>query len=202
MKDINFFLPYVGKSKLKFNNKFFLAIIFILFASSVIGYGTINHFKAKNLNKEIMKFKITSEDSITLQEVETIRAEQEKLDGFIIEIEEISNLKAFVSERDIIDATHIDNIVMKIPEGLFLTSLYIGQDSTSISGISNSTMSVAEFAKGLETIKGLGEVFISNITKEESNTDYTFNMESILILEEEVEDGGEVESDDETAEDY
>ena len=74
---------------------------------------------------------------------------------------------------------------------MFLTSLYITQEGVSITGIANNRLSVAEFAKGLEAIESLGEIFIANINREESKTDYNFNLETSLI-EEEVEGDGSI----------
>lgn len=196
MKDINFFLTFVGKTKVKFNNTFFLSIIFLIFAISVTGYALVNQLKINKLQAETAHLQATAEDPKTIEQVEEIRAEEENLKRFTLEVEEMRNLKTSVAEKYIISSDYINNIIKKKPVDLFLTSLYITGESTSITGISNNRISVAEFAKGLEGIESLGEIFISNITKEESKTDYNFNIETSLILEEEVEDDGTVEEND------
>lgn len=199
MKDINFFLPFVEKRKVKFNNTFFLSILFLLFALSVIGYGTINHLKINKLQAQTAELRLSAKDPKIVAKVEEIRAEEEELNRLTLEVEEIQNLKVSVEEKDIIGADYINNIIMKRPIDLFLTNLYITQESVSITGITNNRLSVAEFAKGLKEIESLGDIFVSSISREESKTDYNFNLETSLTEEIEVEveaDGTIKESED------
>lgn len=166
-------------------------MLFIIFALSVTGYGVVNHLKINKLEAETAKLKKSVENPKTVAKVEEIKIEEEELNKFIAEVEKIRNLKVSVGEKDIIDSNYIDNIIKKRPKDLFLTSLYITQEGVSITGIANNRLSVAEFAKGLEAIESLGEIFIANINREESKTDYNFNLETSLI-EEEVEGDGSI----------
>lgn len=199
MKDINFFKPYIRREKFKFNNKFFLSILFLMFSLSILGYGVINQLKINKLSEKVLEFQKVAENPKTLKKVEEIRNEEEELNKFKLEVESIRDLKKSVGEKDFIGSLYIDTIINKRPNDLFLTSLYITAENVSITGISNNRLSVAEFAKGLGSIEELGDIFVSNIVKEE--TDYKFELESNLLEGEEVEDGAGQEKDEESEED-
>lgn len=198
MKDINFFKPYLGKKKVKFNNKFFLSMLFLIISLSVLGYGLINQLKINKLSKKVLEFQKVAENPKTLKRVEEIKLEEEELNKFKLEVESIRNLKESVEKKDFIGSSYIDTIINKRPNDLFLTSLYITPENVSITGISNNRLSVAEFAKGLGSIEELGDIFVSNITKEETN--YKFELQSNLLEEEEVEDGAGEEKGEESEE--
>lgn len=198
MKDINFFKPYLGKKKVKFNNKFFLSILFLIISLSILGYGVINQLKINKLSQKVLEFQKVAENPKTLKRVEEIKLQEEELNAFKLEVESIRNLKESVEKKDFIGSSYIDTIINKRPNDLFLTSLYITPENVSITGISNNRLSVAEFAKGLGSIEELGDIFVSNITKEETN--YKFELQSNLLEEEEVEDGAGEEKGEESEE--
>ncbi|OLS03924.1 PilN domain-containing protein [Tissierella creatinophila] len=199
MNDINFFKPYLGKKKINFNNKFFLSILLLIISLSILGYGVINHLKINKLSEKVLEFQKVAENPKVLKRVEEIKLEEEELNAFKLEVESIRDLKKSLVKKDIIGSLYIDAIISKRPNDLFLTSLYITPENVSITGISNNRLSIAEFAKGLESIEGLGDIFVSNIVREE--TDYKFELESNLLEEEEVEDGTVKEKDEEPEED-
>lgn len=185
MKDINFFLPYLDKRKVKFNNKFFMLVLFLIFVLSVSGYTIFNQLRINKLTEGARELETYAKNPKTLKQVESIRKEEEDLNKFKAEVETIRELKDQVESKDIISSTYINTIITKKPSDLFLTNIFINPESMSISGISNNKMSIAEFGKGLQNIEDFKDVFISNITRNEA--DYTFDLERTLV--EEVEDG-------------
>lgn len=193
MKDINFFLPYIEKRKVKFDNRFFLAILFFMCSMVILTYTLINEFKIKKLSEQVVELESFAENPRTLKKVEQIRVEEEYLERFKLEVESVRALKESIAEKDKIDSNYLNTIIQKRPVDIFLTSLDISPEDVSISGISNNRLSIAEFAKGLKSIEDIGDIFVSNISKEE--LDYKFILESNYI-EEEVEEDGTLEEEE------
>lgn len=198
MKDINFFLPYIDKKRLKFNNKFFLGMIFTVFFLSILGYGVFNHFKIKKLSENSNKLQEIAENPKTLEKVKVISREEEDLNKFKTELESIKDLKSSVDEKDFIDSVYINSIVSKKPKDLFFTSININTGNISITGASNNRLSVAELGQGLKDIENFKDIFISSVTREE--TVYNFDLEIDLIgeaedgiIEEEIEESEEAQ---------
>ena len=75
----------------------------------------------------------------------------------------------------------------------------ITSEDISIMGISNNKLSVAEFEKGLSSIEGIGDIFVSNIIKE--GIDYKFELEINRPKLKEVKDGTSKEKEEESEED-
>lgn len=182
MKDINFFSPYIGKRKIEFNNKFFLAMLFLIFSISIIGYGVINQLQINKLSEKNLEFQKVAEDPEVLKKVEAIRKEEEELRRSEAEIQSIKLLKDSLEEKDFIGSDYIEKIINRRPDDLFFTSLNITSESINMTGISNNRLSIAEFTKGLKTIDRFENLFVTDIIKEE--TDYKFELESNFIEEE------------------
>lgn len=198
MKDINFFSSYVDKNKVKFDNTFFLAILFLAFSISLLGYSVVNQFRINKLEDKVVEFKQVVENPKTLNKLEDIKKDEEELAELNKEVSEIRVLKNLVLEKDVISSAYIESIISKKPSDLFFTSFNIASESVIITGISDSRLSVAKLAKGLETIEVFTDVFISNITKDEKN--YKFEIEISLLEDEEVEDGSSQADDEESEE--
>lgn len=195
MKDINFFLPYLEKRKVKYDNTFFLSIILLICSIFILSYTVINEFKIKKLVNEISELKSHAQNPKTLKTVEDIKTKEKDLESLRMEVQSTRELKVSIAERDKIDSDYIENIINKKPEDTFLTSLNITQESISITGISSSRLNIAEFAKNLMCIEGIGNVFISNIIKEE--LDYKFSLDTKAIEEEVAEENEAIEGEDE-----
>ncbi len=185
MKDINFFRPYLNKRKVKFNNKFFLLVIFALVTVGVVAYGIFNQMRINKLSEGLKSLEEVAKNPDVLERVKVIKLEEEKLNQFKLEVEAIRDLKREVKKKDIINSNYMEKIISKKPSDLFLTSIYLNPESISISGTSNNRLSIAEFGKGLQTIDGYEKLFISNITKETTN--YNFEFERSIVEEEEDE---------------
>ena len=196
MKDINFFIPYFDKKRVKFNNKLFLIILFTICIISMVSYGVFNQLRIKKLSEGLNKLEEIAENPEIVEEVRAIRIEEEQLNKLELEVESIRDLKQEVNKKDLINSAYIESIISKKPLDLFLTSIYIDSENMSITGISNNRISIAEFGKGLKTIVDLNDIFIKNITKE-GISDYTFELERAKGQE---EDDGTNEEEKETPE--
>lgn len=189
MNDINFFEPYLDKKGIKFNNKLLLISIVGLLVISIALYAVFNLLRIKNLNSSVNEYKGLAENPKTVKKVKLIKGERDELNNFEREIEAMRNLESYVSTKDIIDSDYIKEITSKIPDGLFLTSFNLEEKNLNISGISQENLSIAEFAKGLQGIDVLDDIFINDISKEEM--DYIFTLESNELgedSEDEIED--------------
>lgn len=185
MKDINFFLPYLDRRRIKFNNKFFLGVMFAVFFLCVLGYGVFNHLKIQKLSENLSKLQEAAHDPMILEKVQVISREAEDLSKIKSELESIRDVKASVDEQDFIDSSYINSIVSKKPKDLFFKSIDINPGKISIAGATDNRLSVAELGQGLKDIENFQDVFISSIIREE--TVYNFDLEIDLIGE--VEDG-------------
>lgn len=192
MKDINFFLPYLDRKKVKFNNKFFLLVIFSLFIIFIVSYAGFNQMRINKLLKGKNELEEVAKDPKIVNKVDLVKSEEEELNRYKLEVETLKELKDQVNEKDFIDSKYIEEIINKKPLDLFITSIHINPESIRITGIAGNTLSIAEFDQGIKSVEQLKDSFISNIIKNE--TDYTFELESIKAQEE--EDGSQEEEND------
>ena len=180
MRDLNFFDPFIEKKQFTFNKMLFLyGILFVVILGLGI-FAAMNQLEIRALQKEVNSLRQVAEDPKTVKKVEEIRAFEEETAQFRQEVERIRTLDKNIQARDVIGEALLDDINSKLPEGVFLGNLSVSGREIRIAGFAEDRYSIAEFAKGLESIPEASKSFVSNISAVESY--YRFNLD--LTLEE------------------
>lgn len=189
MRDLNFFEPYLEKHSAKFNKNIIIysAILFLILAMSA--YAVYNQLTIKALQKDISDRIVVAENPRTIEKVNEIKELEEELNIFREEVTKIVELDQTIDSSDIIGDDLLKFIKAKMPNDLFITSLSASDRDIQMSGITKDRYTVAEFAKGLEEIEDLDNIFISNITQEELYYKFVLN----LTLKEVITDGQDSE---------
>ncbi|MGM0395600.1 MAG: PilN domain-containing protein [Bacillota bacterium] len=178
MRDLNFFDPFIEKKQFAFNK---MILLYILLFAIILGLGIvagINQMKINALQKEVASLRQVAEDPKTVKRVAEIQAFADETDQFREEVERIRALDQNIQARDIIGENLLDDINVKLPEGVFLGNLSLSGNEIRISGFAEDRYSIAEFAKGLENLSVSDQAFVSNISAVENY--YRFNLDLSL----------------------
>ncbi|WP_313756431.1 PilN domain-containing protein [Tissierella sp.] len=187
MRDLNFFEIYIEKKEIKGDKKILYFTVLISSIILLLIYTIYSEIVIRRETKTIKSLKIIAEDSKILKKVGEIREKELEVNQFRESVEKLKLLNMAIEERDIVDKVLLDKINDNIPEEIFLTSLSIQGEDIYIVGISKDKWAIAEFQKGLGSLENWGEIFVSNISKQEEY--YNFSLNITLVG---VNDNGEV----------
>lgn len=176
MGDLNFFEPYIEKTEFKIDKKLIIIVVCIIAFLSLSTDTIYNSRIIKQEARIVESLNQTSKDPTTLKKIEKIKERENELNAFRESVEKIRYLDRKIVERDIIDEDLLRTITSKIPGDLFFTSLSIFNYEIQIVGISKDKWSIAELEKGLEDLKDLEEIFISNISLQDDYYNFTINI--------------------------
>ncbi len=196
MNDLNFFESYLDKRKFNIDEKLVYYLIISLLSIILIFYTVSKQIKISKTRKNIAQLKMVAEDKRITNKVEEIVELEEKVEELEVALNEIKLIDDSLDEISIIDNALLESITSRIPESIFLKSISIHTDNIEISGVSQDKQSVAELGKGLETIDGFKEVFISNLSKAEDiyyNFNLNINLKDVMVDEEENIEDPEIE---------
>ena len=178
MREINFFEPYIDKGGFKLDKKKMGIVFLALLLVVSLGFAGLNQVKISRLRKEVAILKDIAEDPNTVRKVQEIEEKQRMVNSFASEVNSIKNLDEIIEKEGFIDEYFLSQISFRLPSDTFLNSLSIYQNDISISGVAKDKWSIAEFAKGLEYIDNVEDIYISSITQ--SDTNYNFNLNLML----------------------
>ncbi|WP_353095903.1 PilN domain-containing protein [Tissierella praeacuta] len=176
MRDLNFFEIYIEKKEFKIDKKIIYFTVLISVAISVLIFLIYSEIVIRRETKIVKSLRSTVEDSKTLEKVEEIREKEIEVKKFRESVEKLKLLDTAISERDTVDKVLLDKINDNIPDEIFLTSLSIQGEDIYIVGISKDKWAIAEFQKGLESLENCEEIFVSNISKQGENYNFSLNI--------------------------
>ncbi|MFA5577013.1 MAG: PilN domain-containing protein [Tissierellaceae bacterium] len=176
MKDINFFEPYIEKREFKLDKKLIFFSIVSFMVLLLITYFIYNAVLIRYESKIVANLRATAEDPNTLEKVEAIKEKEVEVNEFRISVEKISQLDKTIEGRDLVEESLLRDITSKMPEDLSLTSLSIQNGELNLVGISKDKWSIAEFEKGLESLDIDEDIFISNISLQDSHYIFSINL--------------------------
>lgn len=198
MRDLNFFEPYIEKKEFKLDRKLIYTTLAILVVAVFAMITLLNYFEIKQEEATIAKLREVAEDEETLRKVAEIKDQEEEIGEFRDSVEKIVLLDESLQETDIISGRLLGEITSKMPNEITMSSMSLGMSDVQIVGVADDKWSVAEFAKGLEEIEELGDVFVSNISNEQGYFSFSLNiMIDEIIKEEEVIEDEEIIDEDE-----
>ncbi len=172
MNDLNFFEPYIEKRELKFNKMIVLYILLVLCIVGVAAKGIFNQINIMMLQSQVEDKRQAAEDPKIVDKYNEIKNLENEMAVFKEEVDKIIKMDKNIAKTDIIREELISEIKSKMPADLFLTNFSANGRDIQITGVAKDSNSIAEFSKGLKSIKDVESVFISSIDIVE--TDYNF----------------------------
>lgn len=176
MKDLNFFESYIEKREFNIDKQliyYFIAILLVLF---IVFYSIFNQIKIRRISKDVAKLRSIVEDEKINKKVTEINEKKKEVAKFNESLDKIKLLDNVIEEDNIIDDYLLENITSRMPDDVFFTSISIYTDNIQIIGISKDKWSIAELGKSLGSIEEFKEIFITNISSEEDNYNFTLNI--------------------------
>ena len=189
MRDLNFFEDYVEKDHFRIDKKLIYFALAAFVVLSFLTYSIYNYMIIRQETKIVASLKVVAENPETLDNVEKIKVKEVEVNDFRTSVEKIRKLDEIIESKDIISESLLNQIILSMPEDLFLTSIGINNNDIQLVGMSKDKWSVADFRRGLDSLEGVEDIFISNITLQEDY--YNFNIN--ITLEEVNIDGEESE---------
>lgn len=176
MKDLNFFENYVEKPEFNIDTRLIIYFTAIILALFIVIYTVSTQVKIRSISKDIAKLQTTIEDERINQRIENIKEKQAELDEFSDSLEQVQIFDNMVEEENIIDSYLLENIVSKMPEDVFFTSISIYSEEIQIVGNAKDKWAIAQLQKNLESIEDFHQIFISNISSEEGYCNFILNI--------------------------
>lgn len=176
MKDLNFFENYVEKSEFSIDKRIIIYSAAIILALFIIIYTLSSQIRIRSLSRDIAKLQLTVEDERLNKKIDEIRKKEEEVDKFNETVEKIRTFDGTVEKESIVDTYLLENIVSRMPEDIFFTSISIYTGEIQIVGNAKDKWTIAQFGKNLESIEDFHEVFISNISSEEGYYNFILNI--------------------------
>lgn len=177
MSDLNFFEPYIEKREFKFNRMVLLYTLLALCLAGIAGKGVYNQFQIFMLQGQVEGKRELAEDPKKVKKYNEIKELENEMVVFKEEVDKIIEMDKNIAETDIVNSVLISDIKSKMPADLFLTNFSVNGRDMQISGIAKDSNSIAEFSKGLKSVKDVESVFVSSINnnKEEGNYNFILN---------------------------
>lgn len=176
MRDLNFFDAYIEKREFKFDKMFLMYLIIGVGLLYILGSGIFNQIQIYGLKSEVNNLQLIAEDPNTLSKVNEVMEKEAEVNTFREEVQKIKLVDEAIKGEEIISDDLLITITSKLPEDLFLTSISVQNREIQLMGISKDRLTVAEFAKGLEVIDNLDNIYISNISQVEENYNFNINI--------------------------
>ncbi len=174
MSDLNFFEPYIEKRELKFNRMILLYSLLVICLAGVVGKGAYNQLQIVMLQGQVEGKRDVAEDPTTVEKYNEIKQLENEMVVFKEEVDRIVEMDKSIAKTDIVSSDLMSEIKSKMPADLFLTNFSVTGREMQISGVSKDSNSIAEFSKGLKTVKDVEYVFVSSITNNKEESNYNF----------------------------
>lgn len=174
MSDLNFFEPYIEKRELKFNRMILLYSLLVICLAGVVGKGAYNQLQIVMLQGQVEGKRDMAEDPTTVEKYNEIKQLENEMVVFKEEVDRIVEMDKNIAETDIVNGDLMSEIKSKMPADLFLTNFSVTGREMQISGVSKDSNSIAEFSKGLKTVKDVESVFVSSINNNKEESNYNF----------------------------
>lgn len=195
MRDLNFFEDYIEKSEFSLDRQLVYFILSMIIVIILMIFILFNQIKIRQLSKSVNKLQTIVEDERIIKKVKEINEKQEELNAFNKSVEQIRVLDNRIEEDSVVDNNILDTISLKMPEDVFVTSISVRTTGIQLVGNSKDRWSIAQYAKNLATVEDFHQVFISNISSQDSYYNFILNisLEDVIMddeesIEEETED--------------
>lgn len=181
MKDLNFFKPYLGKSKEKVNFNMYIygsaAVVGILIIGSLI-FNTTRTFL---LDRSITDYKTklaASDIQEKLKEADNLNKQINVLKQYNTAL---SDVAVSVKKRDNVSETLLKDISSTVPSQVAFKNLDIVENTVAIKGISSDRTAIAELKHNLSNLPIMHDVYVNSIdTQGAVEGSYSFDIKCVL----------------------
>jgi len=181
MKDINFFKPYLGKSKEKINAKRYVYGAMVIVGLLIIISFGVNTTRIILLNKSITSYNdklVASEIQTQLKEAENINKQIDILKQYDTALTDVA---ISVKGRDNVSDTLLKDISSTLPSEVSFKNLDVVENTIAIKGTSTNRESVAELKHNLNELPIMSNVYVNSIdTQSAVEGEYSFDIKCVL----------------------
>ncbi len=185
MKDLNYFESYVQKPKRESAGKgiyaIFAIVVIFLAAAAFLFY---RHLKIRTMSKTVESLRQTAEDPVMLEQVERVVKKEAEKNQFKEAVEKVVAVDSVIQSQDRIDGELFDRLTSCLPDSTFLSSVNVTPNGFTLTGISKDKWSVAEFARALESVEGVVEVFTPSLFYDEGFFEFSIEVDFMPVLTE------------------
>ena len=170
MKNINFFQPYIEKSKFSGKNSTVLVGAGVFLLVLVLGFYGFNFYKIYALNKQIATMENEMRQPAFAKKVakyEEVKRKTEALTGYGKMVEGLNN---YVDSQALISSGFFSQINRAMPQNVFLQAASITPLTLDLQGVAVNRIAVAEYIHNLKGLDLFSEVYVSNINQEATGT--------------------------------
>lgn len=185
MKDLNFFESYIQRPKREPVGKGIYAVfaVMLLFLA-IAAFLFYRHMKIRKMSKTVESLRQTAEDPIMLEQVERVTKKEAEKEQFKVAVGKIVAVDYVIQSQDRIDAELFDKLTSCLPDSTFLSSVDVTPIGFTLTGISKDKWSVAEFARALESVEGVVEVFTPEIFYDEGFFEFSMQISFMPVATE------------------
>lgn len=181
MKDINFFKPYLGKSKEKVNSKMYVYGAMIIVGLLIIVSFGVNTTKIILLNKSISSYN----EKLSASEIQTQLKEAENINKRIDILKQydtaLTDVAISVKGRDNVSDTLLKDISSTIPSEVLFYNLDVVENTIAIKGTSTNREAVAELKHNLSELPTMSDAYVNSIdTQSVVKGAYSFDIKCVL----------------------
>lgn len=148
--------------------------LLVICLAGVVGKGAYNQLQIVMLQGQVEGKRDMAEDPTTVEKYNEIKQLENEMVVFKEEVDRIVEMDKSIAKTDIVSSDLMSEIKSKMPADLFLTNFSVTGREMQISGVSKDSNSIAEFSKGLKTVKDVESVFVSSITNNKEESNYNF----------------------------
>lgn len=182
MRDLNFFKPYLGKSKEKTNFKKYIYGLAVVVGILIVGSLVFNNIRIFLLDRSIADYKgklAATDIQEKLKDAENVNKEISLFKQYDASL---SNIAVSVEKRDNVSDNLLKDISSTLPSKVSFKSLDIKENNIAIKGISADRTSIAELEHNLSELPIMKDVYVNSIDTQSSaeGGEYSFDIKCVL----------------------
>ena len=187
MRDFNFFMPYqqqIAQKNTSSNNV--LPIVAGLGTLAICAtLAGLNYMDIVSVNKSISELDYKMSSKQFAADVNRVQTKMDELNSLKKDEMIFNSLKVFVDVQSKVNESVVRLIASQVPDNLYLTELSIVQRSIDIKGNANSKIAVAQFQHNLRLTDEFGNIFVSDMNKEDSYYNFNIKFDAKEAIEDE-----------------
>lgn len=181
MRDLNFFKPYLGKSKQKINFQIYVYGLMIIVGLSIIISFGINKAKIIILDKSISSYnqKLSDPEIQTqLKEADNVNKQIDILNKYD---KALTDVAISVKGRNNVSEELLRDISSTLPTEVSFKNLEAVENTIAIKGTSGNREAVAELKHNLSELPIMADVYVNSIdTQSAVEGAYSFDIKCVL----------------------
>lgn len=119
-----------------------------------------------------------------LEQVERVTKKEAEKEQFKAAVEKVVAVDYVIQSQDRIDGELFDKLTSCLPDSTFLSSVDVSPIGFTLTGISKDKWSVAEFARALESVEGVVEVFTPSLFYDEGFFEFSMEVSFMPVVTE------------------